>query len=49
MAALKPPFNAPDMNTLFKRVVKGNYPKIPSGFSTELHLMIKLLLNTEAS
>ena len=30
MAALKPPFNAPDMNQLFKRVIKGVYPKIPS-------------------
>jgi len=46
MAALRPPFNAPDMNVLFKRVVKGVYPKIPSVFSNELSLMIKHLLNT---
>ena len=36
MAALKPPFSAPDMNNLFKRVLKGVYPKIPSIYSPEL-------------
>lgn len=48
MAALKPPFNAPDMNQLFKRVTKGIYPKIPSVFSAELSSLIKHLLNTSA-
>eukprot|EP00347_Sterkiella_histriomuscorum_P011098 403373762 len=46
MIALKPPFNAPDMNTLYKRVLKGLYPKIPSIYSGELSDMIKMLLNT---
>jgi NIMA (never in mitosis gene a)-related kinase len=33
MAALKPPFNAPDMDTLFKRVIKGVFPRIPTIYS----------------
>jgi NIMA (never in mitosis gene a)-related kinase len=30
MVTLKPPFRANDMNGLYKRVLKGIYPKIPS-------------------
>jgi hypothetical protein len=29
MVALKPPFQAEDMESLFKTVIKGEYPKIP--------------------
>jgi NIMA (never in mitosis gene a)-related kinase len=28
MATLKPPFRAEDMDGLYKKVVKGSYPKI---------------------
>ena len=44
MIALKPPFTADDMNGLFKRVTKGQYPRIPKGFSNELWAMIKYLI-----
>lgn len=41
MTTLKPPFRANDMNGLFKRVLKGVYPKIPATYSAELNAMIK--------
>ena len=45
MTSLKPPFGAPDMNALFKKILKGVYQKIPSLYSFELSNLIKLLLN----
>jgi NIMA (never in mitosis gene a)-related kinase len=33
MATLKPPFRADDMEGLYKKVIRGLYPKIPSHFS----------------
>jgi NIMA (never in mitosis gene a)-related kinase len=44
MTTLKPPFRANDMNGLFKRVLKGVYPKITGTYSQDLSLMIKTLL-----
>lgn len=41
---LKPPFRADDMAGLYKRVVKGQYPKIASHFSKDLDQTIKMLL-----
>jgi NIMA (never in mitosis gene a)-related kinase 1/4/5 len=41
---LKPPFRADDMSGLFKRVVKGVYPKIPKHYSEELNQLIKALI-----
>ena len=29
MTTLKPPFNADDMQGLFRKVIKGHYPRIP--------------------
>jgi NIMA (never in mitosis gene a)-related kinase len=40
MAALKPPFDATDMQSLFKKVNKGIYCKIGSNYSQELALVI---------
>ncbi len=37
MTTLKPPFRANDMNGLYKRVLKGQYPKIPSNYSSDLN------------
>ena len=34
---LKPPFRAEDMAGLYKKVIKGVYPKLPQHFSSELH------------
>jgi NIMA (never in mitosis gene a)-related kinase len=36
MTTLKPPFRANDMNGLYKRVLKGVYPKIPGNYSSDL-------------
>lgn len=49
MTTLKPPFRAQDMNGLYKRVLKGMYPKIPNHYSSDLNLMIKHLLQVQPS
>ena len=36
LTALKPPFLAKDIGSLQKKVIKGDYPKIPRHFSTDL-------------
>ena len=41
MCHLKPPFQADDMNGLFKRVLKGQYPPIPSHYSMDMRMLIK--------
>jgi NIMA (never in mitosis gene a)-related kinase len=41
---LKPPFRAEDMAGLYKKVVKGVYPKIPTHFTKELEAVIRSLL-----
>lgn len=33
MITLKPPFKAEDMEGLYKKVIRGIYPRIPSEFS----------------
>ncbi|CDW89912.1 protein kinase domain containing protein [Stylonychia lemnae] len=47
MTTLKPPFRAQDMNGLYKRVLKGVYPKIPTSYSNDLGVMIKTLLQVQ--
>ena len=49
MAMLQPPFRAPDMHGLFKKVVKGVYPKVATRYSDELKSIIKALLNVTPS
>ena len=44
MCALKPPFQANNMNDLFKKLIKGNYKRIPEHYSNELCLIIDLML-----
>lgn len=44
MTTLKPPFRAEDMEGLYKKVVKGSYPKIPAMYSQELSNVIKAML-----
>ena len=44
VAALQPPFRASDMDGLFKKVLKGIYPKIPTHYSDELNKMLKRLI-----
>lgn len=49
MCALVPPFRAEDMNGLFKRVLKGQYPPIPSHYSMDMRQLIKTLLAVDAA
>ena len=44
MTTLKPPFRADDMEGLYKKVIRGLYPKIPSHFSQDLSNTIRSLL-----
>ena len=44
MTMLKPPFRADDMEGLYKKVIRGLYPKIPSHFSQDLGNVIRALL-----
>ena len=41
---MKPPFRADDMAGLYKKVIRGVYPKIPYHFSQELQQLIKALI-----
>lgn len=45
MITLYPPFQADDMRGLYKKVIKGQYRKIPSTFSNDLAAMISALLS----
>ena len=40
-AALKPPFQAEDMQTLFKKVVKGVFPPLPSIYSEDFSEVLR--------
>ena len=44
MITLKPPFRAQDMEGLYKRVIKGQYNRIPDRFSSDLFQIIQFLL-----
>ena len=44
MTTLKPPFRGEDMEDLFKKVIRGYYPRIPPHYSSDLNTAIKLLL-----
>ncbi|CDW78008.1 protein kinase domain containing protein [Stylonychia lemnae] len=47
--ALVPPFRADDMNGLFKKILKGQYPPIPNHYSMELRSVIKSLIQVNAA
>ena len=44
MAALKPPFQAQDLQGLYKKVKAGIYERIPSMYSNELSAIIGMML-----
>ncbi|EAR83720.2 plant dual-specificity MAP kinase kinase family domain protein (macronuclear) [Tetrahymena thermophila SB210] len=44
MTTLKPPFRAEDMEGLYKKVIRGYYPRIPPHFSQDLANIIRSLL-----
>jgi NIMA (never in mitosis gene a)-related kinase len=41
VVTLKPPFRANDMDGLYKKVIKGAYPKISSQYSRDLKETIR--------
>ena len=45
---LRPPFRADDMAGLYKKVLKGVYPKIPTHFSVDLANQVKELICVQA-
>lgn len=45
---LRPPFRAEDMAGLYKKVLKGVYPKVPTHFSTDLGNVIRMTLTVQA-
>jgi len=47
IVALKPPFQAQDMDGLYKKVLKGVYPKIPDCYSTEMNRLLGSLLKVK--
>jgi NIMA (never in mitosis gene a)-related kinase len=47
MMALKPPFQAEDMEGLYKRVTKGEYSQMPLTYSIDLNSLIRILLQTD--
>lgn len=49
MATLKPPFTASSMQDLYKRVLSGKYPKIPTEYSRDLTTLIATLLKVKPS
>ena len=49
MATLRPPFRAEDMDGLYKKVIKGVYPKLPSHFSVDLNNLIRLQLQVRSN
>jgi len=44
MVALRPPFRADDMEALYRKVLKGQYPRIPSVYSRDVSEAISILL-----
>ena len=48
MITLRPPFQAKSMEELYKKVMTGNYPRIPSKYSEDLSDAIKLMIQVEA-
>ncbi len=47
IVTLKPPFRSNDMEGLYKKVVRGIYPRIPQSYSHELADMIRALLQVD--
>ena len=47
MCKLIPPFQAKSMEDLFKKIIRGFYPQIPSRYSDDLKEIIKLMIQTE--
>ncbi len=49
MAALKPPFTATDLSGLYKRIIAGQFSRIPATYSNDLFKVISSLLRQNPS
>lgn len=49
MVTLKPPFTASSMQDLYKRVLAGKFPKLPSEYSRDLTTLVATLLKVKPS
>ena len=49
MVCLKPPFQANDMSGLYKRVVRGQFSRIPKNYSNDLWVMVSSMLQVNSS
>ena len=47
MCKLMPPFQAKSMDELYKKIIRGFYPQIPSRYSDDLKEIIKIMIQTE--
>ena len=47
MIALKPPFRAQSMKDLYKKVLRGHFPKIPGAYSTELARTVTRMIQVQ--
>jgi len=48
MVTLKPPFQAEDMQGLYKKILKGVVPKIPEHFSPDINVMLKVMIQVNS-
>ena len=48
MITLKPPFQADDMQGLYRKVLKGAYNRLPKNYSKEMAYMVKQLLQPKS-
>ena len=44
MCSNNPPFKAADMQGLYRKVLSGNYPPLPSMYPSDMHNMVRSLL-----
>ena len=49
MATLRPPFRAPNMRGLYKKVISAQYPPLPNRYSSELQKTIESMLRVKPS
>ena len=49
LCALLPPFRAQNMNGLYQKVLKGNYEKVPTNYSSDLAKVIGMCLTVQPS
>lgn len=49
LITLQPPFRANDMQGLYKKVIRGQYPEIPTTFSSDLASVVRTLLQVNAA